>query len=63
MNYIGSSKAQKHSMVTELKRGMTNVIKAIITNKGYQILRTTQLAAQGSLHYKISEKQTITVIC
>lgn len=31
-------------MVTKLKRGMTNVVKAIITNKDHQILRNKQLA-------------------
>lgn len=31
-------------MVTELKRGMTNVVKAIITSKDHQILRNMYLA-------------------
>lgn len=45
MNYIRSSKAQKHPMVTDLRTEMTNVVKAIITDKDHQILRNKELAA------------------
>lgn len=33
-------------MVTELKRGMTNVVKAIITNKDHQILRNKEFISK-----------------
>lgn len=45
MNSMGSSKAQKHSMVTDLMTEMTNVVKAIITDNDHQILRSKELAA------------------
>lgn len=53
MDYIGSSKAQKHSMVTELKRGMTNVVKPIITNEDHQILRNKQLTQEDMRFKKV----------
>lgn len=54
MNSIGNSKAQKHSMVTDLRTEITNVVKAIITDKDHQILRSKELAARGSWVFKIS---------
>lgn len=49
VNYMGNSKAQKDSMVTELKREMKNIIKAIITNENHQIPRNKLVGTSRQL--------------